>query len=77
MCKGTTCNCSGPADRPPGLGYASTRNDDKLTELEERIRQLEARPYPIVQPYPVPAWPPTPAYPFYPYSVWYSSGRTA
>ena len=39
------------------MEYASTRNEDKIRELEERIRQLEARPYPIVQPYPVPAWP--------------------
>lgn len=39
------------------MEYASTRNDDKLKELEERIRQLEARPWPIVQPYPVPTWP--------------------
>lgn len=55
----------------------------KLKELEERIRQLEARPYPIVQPYPVPTWPgdinpvwtwpasPTyPPWPFAPYTTW-------
>ena len=65
------------------MEYYSTRNDDKLTELEERIRQLEARPYPIIQPYPVPTWPgdinpvwtwpASPTYPprrFAPYRTW-------
>ena len=58
---------------------AKDAHDAKLRELEERIRQLEARPYPIVQPYPVPTWPvpTTPVYPYYPCPVWYSSDRTA
>lgn len=39
------------------LVKATVDLDDRFKELEERIRQLEARPYPIVQPYLVPSWP--------------------
>ena len=59
---------------------AKDAHDAKLRELEERIRQLEARPYPIAQPYPVPTWPggnapvwtwpASPTWPFGPYTIW-------
>lgn len=59
------------------LVQATADLDGRFKELEERIRQLEARPYPIIQPYPMPTWPASPpSYPFYPV-VWCSSDRTA
>lgn len=72
------------ADTVDDLVRATVDLDDRVKILEERIRQLEARPYPIVQPYPVPTWPHPSTYPPpweglvpYPYPVWYSSDRTA
>lgn len=69
------------ADTVDDLVRATVDLDDRVKILEERIRQLEARPYPIVQPYPVPTWPdlpPWPPYsPPYPYwPTWYTSNGT-
>ena len=77
MCSDRACDCLANEN------IAEDAHDDKIRELEERIRQLEARPYPIAQPYPVPTWPggnapvwtwpasPTyPPWPFAPYTTW-------
>ena len=62
------------ADTVDDLVRATVDLDDRVKILEERIRQLEARPYPIVRPYPVPTWPninpPLPWYDPYRYGTW-------